>query len=218
LDVYVFGDGRADIDAVKQRLANFDLEFRILANPSDPAHAAIIQEAQSADESGDEGQVVRADKQAARWVSCPTIERSLGDAGNQQFVTRTDTAADGGQSTEVLVLMVDLDVTGIHVQSASKTVDASGRPAIWIDFTAPGAAAFSRVTGRNVPNEATGLRQRLAIIMNNEITSAPFIHSRIAEQAILEGGFTEVEANAVAAVLDGGTLPVRLELVEERAP
>ena len=80
-----------------------------------------------------------------------------------------------------------------------------------IDFQLTPAAAerFARVTADNIGNY-------LAIILNNEVRSAPSIQSQIRDRGRITGGFSQQSAEDVALVLSTGSLPRRLFFVSEQ--
>jgi preprotein translocase subunit SecD len=64
---------------------------------------------------------------------------------------------------------------------------------------------------------AAHLNQYLAIVLDKKVISAPVIKSAITDgQGIIEGGFTNESANALAVQLRYGSLPVPVKVVESR--
>ncbi len=84
-----------------------------------------------------------------------------------------------------------------------------GAPIVSFRFDSVGARRFGETTGNNVG-------RRLAILLDEEIISAPVIRARIAESGIIEGGFTVETANELAILLRAGALPAELTVLEER--
>jgi preprotein translocase subunit SecD len=76
-------------------------------------------------------------------------------------------------------------------------------------MTTDGARKFGDLTGNNVGRQ-------LAIVLDNKIQSAPRINSRIDDQGVIEGRFTQQQANDLALVLRSGSLPASLTTMEER--
>ncbi len=72
-----------------------------------------------------------------------------------------------------------------------------------------GADRFEQWTSSNVGN-------LLAIVLNDEIKSAPSIKSAIRDEGIIEGTFTQQEAEDLALVLRSGALPAKIVYLEER--
>ena len=82
-------------------------------------------------------------------------------------------------------------------------------------FNDAGGELFGKLTGDHLPNDSTGLFYKLGIIIDGELFSAPTIRSKIGNPGEITGSFTEIEVSDLAAVLNAGSLPVRLRLVEE---
>jgi preprotein translocase subunit SecD len=73
-----------------------------------------------------------------------------------------------------------------------------------------GAKVFSEYTSAHVG-------QYLAIVLDKKVISAPVIKSAITDgQGIIEGGFTNESANALAVQLRYGSLPVPVKVVESQ--
>ncbi|MGH7481215.1 MAG: protein translocase subunit SecD [Longimicrobiales bacterium] len=73
-----------------------------------------------------------------------------------------------------------------------------------------GGREFAEVTGRNV-------NRRLAILLDNQVVSAPVIQSQIASSGVITLGAAPIEeARDLALVLRAGALPAPLEILEER--
>ena len=69
---------------------------------------------------------------------------------------------------------------------------------------------FEKITGENV-------KKRLAIILDNNVYSAPVIQERIAGgRAQITGRFTTQEAHDLAIILRAGALPAPVDILEKR--
>ncbi len=101
-------------------------------------------------------------------------------------------------------------MTGDVLTDARVQPDKMGRMIISMDFNRLGAQQFERITGEHV-------RERLAIILDNRVYSAPVIKDRISGgSAIIEGMFTPEEAHDLALVLRAGSLPAPVKILENR--
>ncbi|MCM8812965.1 MAG: protein translocase subunit SecD [Candidatus Omnitrophica bacterium] len=101
-------------------------------------------------------------------------------------------------------------MTGDALSSAYVGQDQYGRPDVKLEFTGQGATQFSNITGANQ-------NRRLAIVLDNEIYSAPVIRERISGgKAEISGSFTAEEAKDLATVLRTGALPAPILVEEER--
>jgi preprotein translocase subunit SecD len=102
-------------------------------------------------------------------------------------------------------------MTGDALQDARVRFDQyKNTPYISLSLKPVGAREFDRITAENVG-------KRLAIILDNNIYSAPVIKQRISGgQAVIEGRFTLDEAKDLAIVLRAGSLPAPVQILEER--
>jgi preprotein translocase subunit SecD len=77
-----------------------------------------------------------------------------------------------------------------------------------LDFDARGARLFDQITAENV-------RKRLAIVLDNNVYSAPVIQERISGgKAQITGSFTPEEASDLAIVLRAGALPAPVKIIQ----
>jgi len=100
---------------------------------------------------------------------------------------------------------------GSYLTDAKVQIDSQfNEPYVSIDFDKKGARIFERVTADNV-------NQRLAIVLDNSVYSAPVIQEKIAGgKARITGRFTTEEARDLAIVLRAGALPAPVNVLEER--
>ena len=109
-----------------------------------------------------------------------------------------------------LLLKKQILLTGDVITDAKVHPDNMGRMIVHMDFNRPGATTFERITGEHVG-------ERLAIILDNRIYSAPVIKDRISGgAAIIEGTFTAEEAHDLALVLRAGSLPAPVKILDQR--
>jgi preprotein translocase subunit SecD len=103
----------------------------------------------------------------------------------------------------------DTDVTGELLTDARVNFDRQQRPLVEFRFNSTGAERFGELTAANI-------QERLAIVLDQKVYSAPVIRSRIGARGQIEGRFTPQEAADLAVVLRAGSLPVPVEIEEER--
>ena len=85
-----------------------------------------------------------------------------------------------------------------------------GQPVVSFRFNTLGGRKFGEVTSAHVG-------ERLAIVLDNEVISAPNINGPITGgSGIITGNFTTKSANDLALLLRSGALPAPLEVMEER--
>ena len=87
------------------------------------------------------------------------------------------------------------DLTNADVASAEAVPATSNNCFnIEITFTAAGAEKMSKISAGHI-------LERLAILVDGVVVSAPVIHAQIRERAVISGNFTQAEAERIAAGL-----------------
>jgi len=115
----------------------------------------------------------------------------------------------GIENEKYFVATLESPVTGESLSDARIIFDEFGRPAVSFSFKGVGASKFGELTENNIG-------QRLAIVLDGTIKSAPTIQDRISTQGRITGNFTTDEANDLALVLRSGALPVPVTIEQER--
>lgn len=102
-------------------------------------------------------------------------------------------------------------ITGIDMRDASARSSQYGGASYEIDFSLlpDGARRFGDATSKHI-------NDRLAIVLNNEVKSAPNINSQINDRGQITGSFTKKAAEDLALVLRSGALPAKAVYLEER--
>ncbi len=101
-------------------------------------------------------------------------------------------------------------VTGEELVDAQPSFDQNGRPAVSFRFNTSGARKFGDYTLENIGAP-------FAIVLDDEVISAPVIQSHIpGGSGIITGRFTVEESTNLAVLLRAGALPAGLEFLEER--
>ncbi|TGY88574.1 protein translocase subunit SecD [Marinicauda algicola] len=101
-------------------------------------------------------------------------------------------------------------ITGDQLVNASQGFGPEGQVVVNFRFNTSGARIFADVTSQNVG-------QRFAVVLDEEVISAPRINSPITGgSGFIEGGFTVQTANDLANMLNAGALPASLTPVELR--
>ncbi len=102
-------------------------------------------------------------------------------------------------------------MTGEFIKDARVALDSQfHEPYVAMEFTDVGAKLFEQITTANV-------KKRLAIILDNNVYSAPVIQERIAGgRAQITGRFDTKEASDLAIVLRSGALPAPVKILEQR--
>ncbi|WP_375255984.1 protein translocase subunit SecD [Yoonia sp.] len=101
-------------------------------------------------------------------------------------------------------------VTGEDLENAQLDFDQNGRPAVAFRFNTSAAREFGDYTLENIGSP-------FAIVLDNEVISAPTIQAHIpGGSGIITGNFTVEEATNLAVLLRAGALPAELTFLEER--
>src|SRR5271166_3237425 len=117
-----------------------------------------------------------------------------------------------GNPNQKLAVRRRIDVDGGDLTDAR--AGNNGQTGDWVvnfTFNEVGARRFADVTRANV-------NHRFAIVLDNQIISAPVIREPItAGRGQISGNFTAASANDLAVLLRAGALPAPLTVVEERS-
>jgi preprotein translocase subunit SecD len=156
------------------------------------------------------------------------LKRILGKTAKMEFrmvdtTVPPDQAAQGrappdseilmsAQSPKVpYVIKKQILVSGGELTDAQPGFDQrSGEPIVSFRFNSAGSRKFAQATSENVG-------QPFAIVLDNEVISAPVIREPITGgSGQISGSFTVQAANELAILLRAGALPAPLTVIEER--
>jgi len=107
---------------------------------------------------------------------------------------------------ETLLLHQETVLTGNHLEYAFVSPGNLGQPQVSFKLDRMGGKLFSRITGENIG-------ERLAIMLDNKIQSAPVIKNKIRQEGVITGNYTLEEAHDLALILRAGTLPAPVEVL-----
>jgi preprotein translocase subunit SecD len=99
-------------------------------------------------------------------------------------------------------------ITGRDLKHARAGVDQNNSPDVQFTLNPTSAEKFKRATGRNIG-------RRLAIILDGRVESAPTINGQIGAEGVIEGHFSNQEADELSKVLRAGALPATLKYLQE---
>lgn len=124
-----------------------------------------------------------------------------------QRITKPDT---GEVIKRPYLLNKEALLTGDLLTEARVSIDSRyNEPYVSITFNPIGANLFADITGKYV-------KKRLAIILDNNVYSAPVIQERISGgNAQITGSFTMEEAKDLAIVLRAGALPAPVKMLQD---
>jgi len=110
-------------------------------------------------------------------------------------------------------LLVDINpaITGDKIASASQGNDADDNtPVVNFRLNSAGAKQFGEVTSKNI-------NRRFAIVLDDKVMSAPNIREPIwGGNVQISGSFTIEEATDLAAIIEAGELPAKLQFISEK--
>jgi len=118
-------------------------------------------------------------------------------------------------SRQIFVLHEKAEITGKYLEKAQTKIgqgytQKDKGPYILLNFDKDGAKIFKNVTGQNI-------EKKLAILLDDIVFIAPTIQSRIPTgEARITGNFSIEEVNDLVIVLNAGSLPAPVNIIEER--
>jgi SecD/SecF fusion protein len=144
----------------------------------------------------------------------PDVQKLLPPDAQFLWNSKEEEMGDGQRYRALYYLKRRVEMTGEILSDASVTTGQSfenaGQPIVNFTTTSQGVRLFGRVTGANVG-------ERMAIILDDQVYSAPTIRSKINQgSGIIEGTGTVDEAKDLAIVLRAGALPADVNIVEDR--
>lgn len=187
------------------------LTFRITVDPnSHPEEARLRQELR---EKGPDN-VTSTD---ARWYRINQIRTWYNSVQDFEFLQASPPAffeAQGyvGEEWGGEYYMLCWDVRGSRLtplegawacRGASQQADSKGRPGIGFSMDPRGSVLLGQLTGAHV-------NDRMAVLLDDEVYTAPNLNSQISSSGIIEGVFTNEELNYIVRVLSAGSLQAKL--------
>lgn len=147
---------------------------------------------------------------AQLFLALPEVQRAL---PRNQSLHWEATPIGLGQRTyrRLYVTEEDAFVTGEMLEDATAQRDPQfNQPQVAFQFNRAGGRRFSNFTTQHIGDY-------IAIVLDDEIVSAPVVQDRIGASGVINMGNADmVEAADLALVLRAGALPARLEIIEER--
>lgn len=116
-------------------------------------------------------------------------------------------------------------MTGEQVDSAGASFDSQQGSGWFVDigFREAGRKTWSELTGKAACSPAGDPQRRVAIVLDDKVISSPQIDPEVACGQGISGGntritgsFGEQEAQELATLIEGGALPVPVEVIEQR--
>ena len=145
------------------------------------------------------------------FLSLPEAARAL--PRNQALQWGSELVARGARTyRRIFVLEADPFLTGAELENATAGRDPQfNQSQVQFELSRAGGRMFQRFSGANVGNY-------LAIVLDGQVMSAPVIRDRIGARGQIDmGSNTSLEeARDLALVLRAGSLPARVNIIEER--
>ncbi len=139
------------------------------------------------------------------------LDASRDADGAQHEVMRQDLRDDNKNiiGQQFWILEKRQVITGRDLKTASLSSGEFNEPAVSFILSGEGGKKFADVTGANIGRQ-------LAIVLDNNVVSAPVIQARIVDQGVINGDFTVQEVQDLATTLRSGALPAGLTNLTER--
>ena len=147
---------------------------------------------------------------AELFLALPELQRAL--PRNISLHWEADLVGLGQRTyRRLFVTEEDAFVTGDMLEDATAQRDPQfNQPQVSFQFNRAGGRRFSNFTTQHIGDY-------IAIVLDDEIVSAPVVQDRIGASGVINMGNSDmVQAADLALVLRAGALPVRLEIMEER--
>ena len=219
IEIIVPGADEERVREVKDLVISLgELEFALLANSVN--HQDLIQLGR---EVGPGGTVYRDGKIVAMWRRpALDVDGNQKVTGGDRVERRAIVDKDGnpvmitnafGEEQQAIEFLVVVDpdpnkrITGDYLVGVRPQITEKGL-AVGFTFNERGGYLFGQVTSRNRPQEGEGFFSHLAVLLDNEIHSAPTINAVITTTGVIEGSFTQEEVDSLTDVLNAGALDV----------
>lgn len=148
---------------------------------------------------------------AEHFLALPEVERAM--PRNQVLQWGAELVGRGARNYKRLfILEEEAFLTGEYLENATAGRDPQfNQSQVQFELSRAGGRLFQRFSGANVGNY-------LAIVLDGEVMSAPVIRDRIGARGQIEmgAGTPLEEARDLALVLRAGSLPAKLNIIEER--
>ena len=210
IEIIIPGADQAYVDEMKDRITRLgSLQFEILATPNNGEHRLWIKAAEAM--SLTDNKVRENGRTVARWVDVAEGE-DVGRGGGD-VLTSVHRTRKGKENTDVEQVLVVVtpeakEVTGKFLVRANETMDESGL-AVAFTFDNVGANRFRELTSEYKPQK-DGKRYRLAVLLDDQVQSAPTLNDVIGARGQISGNFTRDEIQSLVSVLNAGALDVPL--------
>jgi preprotein translocase subunit SecD len=137
-----------------------------------------------------------------------SLESANSDLKDDQQVLPTKPTSSTDQPGFMIVESRSV-INGDDIRDASAIKQGVVDYAIQFSLKPDSAVKFKDWSGRNIGNY-------LAIVLNDEILSAPVIKGEMSDSVIIQGRFTKTAAEDLALSLNAGYLPATMTIIDEK--
>ena len=128
--------------------------------------------------------------------------------------------SDQGDTLEIGPTVIQgEEVTGASAAQRDQSVEW----VVAIDFNGKGGDTWADITGKAACNPSGDPKRRIAIVLDGEIISSPEVNAGVGCDVGIRGGATDItgnftpqEAKDLAALIEGGALPLELTAISDR--
>jgi SecD/SecF fusion protein len=147
--------------------------------------------------------------------------------GTAPATAKPGTGADGGSVLAdeggSLLRLARPALTGAGVSDASANHELTQGWYVTVDFKGSGGKAWQELTAKAACAAPGDPTRRVAIVLDSEVISSPQVDSSVGcgqgiggGSTTITGSFTAAEAKDLSVLIDGGALPVPVEIIEQR--
>jgi len=128
--------------------------------------------------------------------------------------------SDQGDTLEVGPTVIQGDeISGASAVQREQSVEW----VVAIDFDGKGGDTWADITGKAACNPSGDPKRRIAIVLDGEVISSPEVNTGVGCDVGIRGGSTDItgsfssaEAKDLAALIEGGSLPLELTAISDR--
>ena len=123
-------------------------------------------------------------------------------------------SSQAGAPDQIWLLKRVSEVEGTDFRDAQPSQDQNGRPNIRFNLTTEAGDRFYKYTEAHAASSAAP--GSMAIVLDNKVREVASINSAIRDSGLIEGGFTQQQANDLSLMLRTGALPASISYLETR--
>lgn len=141
-----------------------------------------------------------------------TVVTDFGQTSSSQVSPTQTPGAEGTaiSPTPTAERVLHTVMTGSAIDTVQVVTSSAGQYEVGFKLTADGSTAFADYTSNNIG-------KYLGIVLDKKVISAPVVKNAITQgEGVIQGGFTQETANALAIQLRYGSLPIPLKVVSSQ--